>query len=209
VRRPQRVSFAPSGTKADSGVEGVGGLRGDSLSLVMDAVHNFSDELALVCLWLAYTMSVKMSRGFQRTANALNSLGLLAISGVVLWQAADRVLHPRPVVGWLPIVAGLVAAAGNWGVARALRPWRSTNPAIALAYLHNRGDVYVSLAPVGAGALVTLLRNPVFDPIVALGVGLWIVGTTAAELRRSASRLLWPEQAVCPHKEPLAAESGG
>jgi Co/Zn/Cd efflux system component len=83
-------------------VEVLGGLRSDSLALLMDGVHNFSDELALIFLWLAYLLAVSMSRGFQRTANVLNSLGLIAISAVLIWQAIDRVLHPRVVIGWLP-----------------------------------------------------------------------------------------------------------
>jgi hypothetical protein len=51
---------------------------------------------------------------FLRTANLFNSLGLLLISGVVVWQAFDRLFHPHPVLGIVPIVAGLLAAAGNW-----------------------------------------------------------------------------------------------
>lgn len=183
------------------GLEALGGFRAHSLALVMDAVHNLSDELALVALWLAYRMGASMSRDLQRAANVLNSLGLAAISAVVVWQAIDRVLDPRPVIGWVPVAIGLVAAAGNWGVARTLRPWRRTNPAVQLAYLHNLGDTYISLAPVVAGLLVSVFRSPVFDPLVALVMGLWILVTTMREVRRSAGQLLWPEEARCPHDE--------
>jgi len=44
------------------GSEAVAGLRAGSLSLLMDAVHNLSDELALVCLLLAYSLSLYLSR---------------------------------------------------------------------------------------------------------------------------------------------------
>lgn len=178
--------------------EVLGGFRSNSLALLMDGVHNFSDELALIFLWLAYLLAVSMSRGFQRTANVLNSLGLVAISAVLVWQAVDRVFHPPVVIGWLPILAGLVAAAGNWGVARTLRSWRATSAPIRLAYLHNLGDTYISFAPVIAGLLVTAFNRPIFDPLLALAVGLWILVTTLRELRRSASQLLWPEEAICP-----------
>jgi cobalt-zinc-cadmium efflux system protein len=170
----------------------------------MDAVHNMSDELALVCLFCAYVVSLSVTRGLQRAANMLNSLGLIVIGGLVVWQALERVLHPRPVVGWLPAVIGLVAAAGNWGVARALAPWKATNATIRLAYLHNLGDVYVSLAPVAAGLLVMASGHSYFDPAIAILIGLWIVMTTLFELRGSANELLWPPVAVCPHDEPAA-----
>jgi divalent metal cation (Fe/Co/Zn/Cd) transporter len=54
---------------------------------------------------------------------------------------------------------------------------------------------------VAPGFLVTILGIPVFDALVAMLVGVWVVTTTAAELRRSADVLLWPEEAVCPHGE--------
>jgi cobalt-zinc-cadmium efflux system protein len=134
-------------------------------------------------------------------ANMLNSLGLVAVSAVLAWQAVDRVLHPPAVAGWVPIAIGLVAAAGNWGVARSLRRWRHTNAAVELAYLHNLGDIQVSLAPVLAGVLVTVFRASFFDPLIALLVCLWLLGTTSVALRRSAVELLWPDEAVCPHDE--------
>ena len=37
-------------------VEAVAGFKADSLSLVMDSVHNLSDEMALVFLHLAFVL---------------------------------------------------------------------------------------------------------------------------------------------------------
>ena len=76
--------------------EAIAGAHANSLSLLMDASHNFSDELALICLFLAYVVTARASRGFQRTANILNGLGLVLISVAVGWQAVERLLHPRP-----------------------------------------------------------------------------------------------------------------
>ena len=73
----------------------------------------------------------------------------------------------------------------NWG-ARILYPVKNQNAAIRLAYLHNLGDIYVSLAPVLAGILVLLTHKSFFDPIIAAGIGTW---------------LIWPENAVCKHED--------
>jgi cobalt-zinc-cadmium efflux system protein len=199
IRKPLGIAVALNTTVF--GLELVGGLGSRSSALVADAAHNLSDELALVCLWLAYLLTISVSRGLQRMANLLNSLGLVAISAVLAWQAVDRVLHPPAVAGWVPIAIGLVAAAGNWGVARTLRRWRHTNAAVELAYLHNLGDIQVSLAPVVAGVLVTGFGTPVIDPLIALLVCLWLLGTTTVALRRSAVELRWPDEATCPHDE--------
>src|SRR5437667_12667410 len=101
-------------------VEAFAGFQANSLSLIMDSVHNFSDELALVFLYLAFVLPLGVSRHLLRSANIFNSVGLIAVSALLLWQTAERLLHPQPVIGLVPIVVGIFAAVGNWGVARLL-----------------------------------------------------------------------------------------
>jgi cation diffusion facilitator family transporter len=203
IRRP--LAAAAALNAAVVGVEAVAGLQANSLSLVMDAVHNFSDQLGLICLFLAYVTRANLSRGLQRGANLANSVGLIAVSAVVVWQAAARFREPQPVVGWLPIAVGILAALGNWGVARVLRKWQHHNAAIRLAYLHNLGDVYVSALPVVAGALVSVTGRSFFDPLIALLVAAWIIATTLFEVLRSSEGLMWPEDARCPHDDVAAS----
>src|SRR5712691_6860401 len=100
--------------------ETVAGLQAGSLSLVMDGIHNLSDELALVFLYFAFLLPQGLSRNLVRSANLLNSVGLLLVSGFLGWHAIERLLTPAPILGVVPIVVGLLAAAANWGVARLL-----------------------------------------------------------------------------------------
>src|SRR3954463_2940051 len=85
------------------------GIPAKSMSLVMDGVHNLSDEVALAFLVLAYTLRVGLSGRFLRSANLFNSLGLLSISALLVWQAVDRLSRPQAVVGVVPIIVGLLA----------------------------------------------------------------------------------------------------
>jgi cobalt-zinc-cadmium efflux system protein len=181
-------------------VEAVAGFQSDSLSLLMDSVHNLSDEMALVFLYLAFVMPHGISRHLLRSANVFNSVGLLVVSGLLLWQAVERMLHPASVVGGVAIVVGLLAAAANWGVARLLVAPGRRNAAIRLAYLHNIGDVYVSLAPVVAGLLVTLTGYSIFDPLIAAGIAVWIIISTV-QVFASSEELIWPERIVCGHSD--------
>src|SRR2546426_3595646 len=180
-------------------VETIAGYGADSLSLIMDGVHNLSDEMALVLLYLAFVLPHGVSRHLLRSANIFNSVGLVLISALLLWQAVERILHPAPVVGSVAIIVGLAAAAANWGVARLLLAPSRNNAAIRLAYIHNIGDVYVSLAPVAAGLLVTLTGYPIFDPLIAGAIALWIIVSTAREVFASSHDLIWPEKIVCGH----------
>lgn len=177
--------------------EAIAGIAAHSLSLVMDSIHNLSDELALVFLVLAYTLPVRFSRNLVRSSNLLNSLGLVAVSVLLAWQAIERLQQPVPVWGLAPIVVGLAAAAANAGVALLLKAPAQHNPAIRLAYLHNQGDVLVSLAPVAAGLLVVLFGASWFDPLIALLIAVWLVVATVREVAGSHEELVWPEQVAC------------
>jgi len=199
LRRPLAVAFSLN--TAVSAVEMVGGVESNSLSLMTDAVHNLSDELALGFLLLAYTLRTGLSSHFIRSANVFNSVGLLVISGVLVWQAVERLIHPQPVLGLVPIAAGLIAAAGNWGVARALRRPSKEDIAIRLAYVHNLGDVLVSLAPVVAGLGMVLIGSSLFDPLIAITIAAVIVVTTVQAIVGAQKELLWPENVMCGHGE--------
>jgi Co/Zn/Cd efflux system component len=182
-------------------VEAIAGYQADSLSLIMDSVHNLSDEMALVFLYLAFILPLGVSRNLLRSANLFNSVGLVAVSGLLLWYAVGRILHPTPVAGGLTIAVGLAAAAANYVVAHLLwKPGRK-NAAIRLAYIHNIGDVWVSLAPVVAGFLVSVTGYSVFDPIIAAGIAIWIISTTLWEVISSREELIWPERIVCGHSD--------
>jgi len=189
-------------------VEAVAGFQADSLSLLMDSVHNLSDEMALVFLYLAFVLPHGVSRHLLRSANVFNSVGLMLVSAVLLWQAVERMLHPAPVVGSVAIAVGLFAAAANWGVARLLLAPSRRNAAIRLAYIHNIGDVYVSLAPVGAGLLVSLTGYSIFDPLIAAGIAAWIIVSTVREVFASGEELIWPEKIVCGHSDHEEAAIG-
>src|SRR2546428_3322311 len=136
-------------------VELATGVGSNSLSLIMDGVHNVSDEVALALLVLAYTLRTGLSGRFLRWANLFNSAGLLVISGLLTWQAAERTTNPQPLLGVVPLIVGLLGAAGNAGVAVALRVPSREDAAIRLAYVHNLGDTLVSLGPALAGALTS------------------------------------------------------
>ena len=194
-RRPLAIALALN--TAVLVVELAGGVQASSLSLIIDGVHNLSDEMALGFLVLAYTLRTGVSGRLLRTANLFNSIGLLAVSGLLVWRVLERLSQPVPVLGAIPVIAGILGAAGNWGVARVLREPAQHDAAIRLAYVHNLGDTLLSLAPVLAGSLVLVSGRPIFDSLVALVIAAVIVITTIRSVLGSHEELLWPENVVC------------
>jgi cobalt-zinc-cadmium efflux system protein len=183
------------------------GLGGNSLSLVMDGVHNVSDEAALALLVLAYTLPAGLSGNALRFANVFNSVGLLGVTSFLVWRAVERLSQPPAILGIFPLLAGLMGAVGNWGVARALRESSRADPAIRLAYVHNLGDTLVSLVPVLAGALTLATGRPVFDPLLALVIAAAILVPSVRTLITFRRELAWPSNVACgPH--PASPSSG-
>jgi Co/Zn/Cd efflux system component len=182
-------------------VEAAAGFQAHSLSLVMDGIHKPIGRNGARLLYLAFVLSEGVSRKLLRSAHMFSSVGLIAISGLLLWQAIEQFLHPVPVQGAVAIVVGIAAAVANWGVAQLLYQPGRNNAAIRLAYIHNMGDVYVSIALVMAGLLVITTGYSVFDPIIACGIALWIIVSTVQEVFESREQLIWPEKVVCGHSE--------
>ena len=60
-------------------VEAVAGFQAQSLSLIMDSVHNLSDEMALVFIYLAFILSKGVSRNLLRSANIFNGIAPAAV----------------------------------------------------------------------------------------------------------------------------------
>src|SRR3989442_12322776 len=114
-RKPLAVALALN--TAVLVVELGGGVRASSLSLVLDGVHNLSDEIALAFLVLAYTLRTGLSGRLLRSANLFNSLGLLAICAFLVWQVLERLPQPVPVFGLIPPRPGVLAPPRNLGCA--------------------------------------------------------------------------------------------
>ena len=178
-------------------VEIAAGIGSNSFSLIMDGIHNLSDEVALVLLVLAYSLRTGLSGKLLRYANLFNSVGLLVISVFLILRVVERLSHPVEVFGLVPIVAGLIGALANWGVARVLREPSKEDIAIRLAYVHNLSDTLVSLIPVGAGVLIFVSGSFLFDSLFALLIAAVVVITTLRAVVGSHEELLWPENVSC------------
>src|SRR5262249_4368296 len=151
-------------------------------------------------LFLAFALPHGFSGPLLRSANVFNSVGLVLVSGLLLWQAVERILHPAPVVGSVAVVVGLLAPAGQLG--RRAAPPRAQPP--------QRGDParYVSFAPVAARPPGRLTGYSIFDPLIAAGIAVWIIASTVREVFSSSEELIWPEKIVCGHSDHDEATIG-
>ncbi|GAA3714133.1 cation diffusion facilitator family transporter [Microlunatus aurantiacus] len=171
-----------------------------SVALLADTVHNFSDALTAVPLWVAFVIgrrpaSRRYTYGFGRIEDlaGLFIVAMIAISALVAGvESIRRFVEPLPVtnLGWV-LAAGLIGFAGNELVAvYRIRVGRRIGSAALVADgVHARTDGFTSLAVV-AGVIGIWLGFPLADPIVGLLISAAIVVLLIGTSRDIGRRLL-------------------
>ncbi len=153
-------------------------LYSGSSALLADTVHNFSDALTAVPLWIAFVLgrraaSRRYTYGYDRAEDLAGVfiVAMIALSAVLAgYESVLKLLDPQPIthVG-IVLAAGVVGFVGNELVAvYRIRVGRRIGSAALVADgLHARTDGFTSLAVVAA-ALGVLAGFPLADPIVGL-----------------------------------------
>lgn len=181
-------------------VQVVVGLLAGSVALLADAGHNASDVLALGvaigAVWFARRPATpRRSFGYRRAevlAALVNATSIVAISGIVLFEAVRRLSDPPDVPGvWLMVVAAAgiaVNAVSAWIIHRASDGHDDLN--MRASFLHLAGDALASAGVLVAGALVTLFGWERADPVVAIGIAVLIALSAWGVLREAVMVLL-------------------
>ncbi|WP_298866087.1 cation diffusion facilitator family transporter [uncultured Microbacterium sp.] len=171
-----------------------------SVALLADTIHNFSDALTAVPLWIAFVLgrraaSRRYTFGLGRAEDlaGLFIVFVVALSAIVAaWQSVDRIIHPQPLenLGWV-IAAGIIGFLGNESVAvYRIRVGRRIGSAALVADgVHARTDGFTSLAVV-VGGIGVLAGFPLADPIVGLVISAAIFVLLLGTIRSVGRRLL-------------------
>jgi len=175
------------------------GLSG-SVALAADTIHNFSDALTAIPLWIAFALgrraaTKRYTYGLGRAEDlaGLFVLLMIALSAIIAgYEAVRRLLHPITIdhLGWVA-AAGIIGFLGNELVALyRIRVGRRIGSAALVADgLHARTDGFTSLAVV-LGALGVWLGFPLADPIIGLLITAAILIVLRTAARDVFARLL-------------------
>ncbi|CPS13772.1 transporter ydbO [Mycobacteroides abscessus] len=171
-----------------------------SVALAADTIHNFSDALTAVPLWIAFALGTRAATkrytyGFGRAEDlaGLFVVSMIALSAVVAgYEAVTRLIHPMQIgqLGWVA-TAGVVGFLGNELVALyRIRVGRRIGSAALIADgLHARTDGFTSLAVV-LGAAGVALGYPLADPIIGLVITVAILAVLRTAVRDVFRRLM-------------------
>lgn len=152
------------------------GYAANSLALISDAVHNFSDVIALLLAWAAVWLARKRptqqhTYGYRRASilAALINAGLLLIAvGGIAVEAINRIREPADVAGWTVVLVATLGIVVNGGTALLFMRGRHGDLNIRGAYLHMAADAGVSLGVVVAAFAIMLTGWQWVDPAISL-----------------------------------------
>ena len=194
----KRLAIALSLTSIFLVAELVGAFLFGSLALLSDAAHMFTDSAALAIALAAVKIGQRPPddkrtfgyRRFEILAAAFNAILLFAVAGYVLIEGIGRFFDPEPVesVGMLAVATiGLVV---NLISMRILAGGKDDSLNVKGAYLEVWADMLGSLGVIGAAVAIYLTGYNWIDPIVAIGIGLWVLPRTWILLRDTTHILL-------------------
>lgn len=166
-------------------VEFLGGLITNSLALLSDSGHMFSDvcslAFSLIAMWFAAKPpSPQKTYGFYRfeiLAALLNGSTLFVIAGIIIWEAYQRLFSPPNVSsGTMMIIAAIGLVANLFSAWILIRKGNvSGNVNVRSAYLHVLSDALGSVGAIIAGMLMSVFSWYIADPIISVIVALLIL----------------------------------
>ena len=167
-------------------VEIVGALWTGSLALAADAGHVFADVgglgLALFASWIATRPPTPAKTyGYQRAeilAALLNSLVLMALAALILYEAYHRLAEPRAVPGGPLLAIGVLGLGANAASMWLLRQEAHGSLNVRAAYLEVLGDTLGSVGVLVAAVVIMATGWTPIDSLVSVAIGLFIVART-------------------------------
>ncbi len=179
-------------------VEVVGGLLGNSLALLTDAVHNLTDVIALGLTWYAVHLTTRSANsrktyGYHRAGilvALVNSTTLVLLTIGIFYEAYRRFNSTPEVNSKILVGIGIVAFFVNLGTALLIRKGSQKDLNLRATFLHLMGDVLTTLGAVVAGTLIYFTHTNWLDPLVSVLIGVLIVWNAWGILRETVDILL-------------------
>jgi cobalt-zinc-cadmium efflux system protein len=164
-------------------VELAGGLLSNSLALLGDAGHMFTDTLALGLSVVALSLAKRPASqtrtyGFHRAevlAALANGTILLLICGFIFYEAYRRFVEPPEVRGGLMLGVAAVGLLANLIGVLILHSASRDNLNVKGAFLHMWGDTVSSAGVIIAAVIILVTDWTIVDPIISIFVGLLIL----------------------------------
>lgn len=179
-------------------VELIGGFASNSLALLADAGHMFTDVagigLALGAIWFAgRPASGERTFGYLRLeilAAVINAVLLFGVAALILFEAWRRLSEPPEIATGLMLAVAVVGLIANAASLFLLRRAQGESLNMRGAYLEVVGDFAGSAAVIVAAVVIALTGWAPADALASVVIGLLIIPRTWRLLREAVDVLL-------------------
>lgn len=166
-------------------IEVIGGYFTNSLALLSDAGHMFSDSISLGVGVLAFTFGEKVAnysktygyKRFEILAAVFNGVALIVISLYIFYEAFKRFAHPPEVASTGMLVIAIIGLLVNIFVAWIMMRSGDTEENLNLraAFLHVLGDLLGSVGAIVAALLILFFNWGWADPLASVIVAVLVL----------------------------------
>ncbi len=176
----------------------VGGFISGSLSLLSDAMHNFSDVISLIISYIADKLTKKkytlqQTFGYKRAeiiAAFINTAMLLVIAAILAEEAISRFKQPVAIESLWVIALAILSILVNGGSVLLLKKDASENMNIKSAYLHLFSDMITSFAVLLGGIAMYYFNMFWIDSALSILIAAYLVYSSCGLLRRTLGVLM-------------------
>jgi cobalt-zinc-cadmium efflux system protein len=167
-------------------IEVIFGIIANSLALLADAVHMFTDSSALALSAFAAWMIQRpappeKTYGYYRIeilVALFNGIVLLGSAFYILYEAYTRFANPQAVIGVPMLVVASIGLAVNLVGVFLLRQGAGENLNIQAAFYEVAKDAFGSVGVIIAGVVVLTTGWPYADPIASVLIAIFILPRT-------------------------------
>ncbi|WP_040279574.1 cation diffusion facilitator family transporter [Psychroserpens damuponensis] len=161
----------------------IGGLLSGSLSLLSDALHNFSDVISLIISYIANRLSKRKASlqktfGYKRAeilAAFINASTLIIVAILLIIEAVKRFQNPQDIESSLVIWLSFIAILGNGFSVLLLKKDSASNMNMKSAYLHLLTDMMASVAVLIGGLLMKYYQLFWVDSVLTFAIALYLI----------------------------------
>ncbi len=176
----------------------IGGIISGSLSLISDALHNFSDGIAVIISYIAIRLNKKpkdekFTFGYKRAeiiAAVFNASILIGISLYLFFEAYNRFANPEHVQGGLMTIVAAVGLVANVIGTLLLKSGSKNNMNIRSAYLHLLSDAVSSFGVIIGGLFIYFYNIYWIDPLLTVIISLYIIKESYAIVKEATEVLM-------------------